>query len=254
MKFIKNLFKNEYIPSTMAMNVFETKNLTLVALLAAVYALGSFLPGFPMIGVSGSKIDVTRSLEMGYGLLLGPVFGPIAAFLGAVVGKTLTGGGFGMFFTPLAPVSSFVAAALSRRRVFGVEGWKVASAVLAALIAFFYASGVGLKIPLYPILHVVGLVTILLLRGRLADYVQSEDRAKLSLGVALCSFPATMAGHMLGNIIYTGLLGPNPALLMGILPITVVERITLTILATIIATPLLLVVRGLFPYIVDAEP
>jgi hypothetical protein len=103
-------------------NAFQTKKLTLVALLAAVYALDSFSPGFPMLGVSGSKIDATRSLEMVYGLLLGPVLGPLAALLGAVVGRTLTGGGFRMFFTPLAPVSVFVAAALSRRRVFGVEG------------------------------------------------------------------------------------------------------------------------------------
>ena len=252
MKFIKNLFKNEYIPLAWMADAFQTKRLTLVALLAAVYALGSFLPGFPMLGVSGSKIDITRSLEMGYGILLGPVLGPLAALLGAVVGKTLTGGGFGMFFTPLAPVSAFVAAALSRRRVFGVEGWKAASAVLATLIAGFYVTGLGLMIPVYPVLHVAGLALILVLRGRLAESIQSDDRARLSLGVALCSFPATMAGHMLGNVIYTVLLGPNPAFLMGILPVTALERITLTILSTIISTPLLLVVRELFPYIVDA--
>lgn len=236
-----------------AVNAFDTKKLTLVALLAAVYALGSFLPGFPMIGVSGSTIDITRSLEMGYGILLGPVFGPMAAFLGAVVGKTLTGGGFGMFFTPLAPVSAFVAAALSRKRVFGVEGWMAASAVLAVLIAAFYATGLGITIPFYPILHVAGLVSVLVLRGRIANYVQSDDRTKLSLGVVLCSFPATMAGHMLGNIIFAALLGPDPLFLMSILTITAVERITLTILSTIIATPLLLVVRSLFPHIANEE-
>jgi hypothetical protein len=124
---------------------------------------------------------------------------------------------------------------------------------LTTLIAAIYATGLGLTIPVYPVLHFVGLVLIFVLRGRLVEYVQSGERVRLSLGVALCSFPSTMPGHMLGNIIYTGLLGPNPAFLMGILPITAVERITLTILATIISTPLLLVVRELFPYIVDAE-
>ena len=45
----------------------KTRNLTLVALLASVYAVGSFTPGFPMIGVPSSKIDIARSLEIGYG-------------------------------------------------------------------------------------------------------------------------------------------------------------------------------------------
>jgi len=68
-------------------SVFNTKKLTLVATLAAVYALGSFLPGFPMIGIPGSKIDVVRALEMGYGLVLGPIFGPLTASWAPSLGR-----------------------------------------------------------------------------------------------------------------------------------------------------------------------
>ena len=99
----------------------DAKKITLTATLAAVYALGSFLPGFPMIGVSGSKIDIVRSLEMGYGFILGPILGPITAFLGAIVGKLMTGGGIGIFFTPLAFVSALVAASLNRERIFSIH-------------------------------------------------------------------------------------------------------------------------------------
>ena len=88
-----------------------------MAVLAAVYAVGSYLPGFPMLGLSGSKIDLVRALEIGYGVVLGPVYGPITAFLGAIVGKTLTGGGVGLFFTPLAPVTAFAASMLEEGRV-----------------------------------------------------------------------------------------------------------------------------------------
>ena len=132
-----------------------TKKLTLVALLASVYAIGSFLPGFPMLGVSGSKIDIVRAIEMSYGLILGPVLGPITAFLGAVVGKTLTGSSFGMYFTPLAFVSSFVAACLMKEKVFGLAGWIPAAGVSGIMIIGFYVSSLGMAIPAYPIFHII---------------------------------------------------------------------------------------------------
>jgi len=232
----------------------ETKKITLVATLAAVYALGSFLPGFPMIGLPGSKIDVVRALEMGYGLVLGPVFGPLTAFLGAIVGKTLTGGGFGLFFTPLAPVSAFVAAALGRRRVFGVRGWMTAAAVFAVLIAGWYGTETGRAVPYYPVLHLIGLGIILVFRGKLADYINGEDKGKLSLGVALCSFSATMAGHMLGNLIFISLLQPAPLLFTSILPVSAAERFVLTMLSTVVATPLILIVRSMFPELMERLP
>jgi hypothetical protein len=251
MKLIKNLFKNEYIPPARATNAFETKKLTLVALLAAVYALGSFLPGFPMIGVSGSNIDIVRSLEMVYGLVLGPVLGPLTTFTGAVVGKTLTGGGFGMFFTPLAPVSAFMAAVLSRPRAFKVKGWVLASAVLGVLILGWYGIGTGLVVPYYPVFHLIALGIIILFRDRLVSYTRSEDKGRLSLGVALCSFPSTMAGHMLGNLIFIFLLSPEPLFFMSILPVSIVERLALTALATFISVPLLIVVRRLYPELLN---
>jgi len=235
------------------LSVFNTKKLTLVATLAAVYALGSFLPGFPMIGVPGSKIDVVRALEMGYGLVLGPIFGPLTAFLGAIVGKTLMGGGFGLFFTPLAPVSAFMAAAIGRRDVFKVKGWAMAATILFVLIVGYYGTQTGRAAPYYPVLHFMGLGIVMGFRGKLVDYLQSEDEGKLSLGVALCSFPSTMTGHMLGNLIFISLLRPEPLFFMSILPVSVVERIVLTILSTVIATPLIIIVRMLFPELVKKD-
>lgn len=189
---------------------------------------------------------------MGYGPVLGPILGPLAAFLGAIVGKTITGGGFGLFFTPLAPVSAFMAAALSRRDVLKVRGWTLAAGMLLVLITGWYGTQTGRSAPYYPVLHLIGLGIVLVLRGKLADYIHSEDQGRLSLGVALCSFPSTMAGHMLGNLIFISLLRPEPLFFMSILPISAAERVVLTILSTVIATPLLLIVRGLFPGLLES--
>ena len=225
----------------------RARSLTLVALLAAVYAVVSLLPGFPIIGAPGSEIDIARSLEIGYGLVLGSVFGPLAAFLGAIVGKVLTGGGVGLFFTPLAIVSSFMAAAMNRRSLFKLKGWVVSAIVLVVLIAVWYVTPTGWYAPYYPIPHLIGLGIVLLLRGKITDLLLSREKGRLTLGILLCSYPATMAGQMLGNLIFMQLFSPGPLFFMATLPITIVERSVLSVIATVIGAPLVLAVRGLFP-------
>ncbi len=232
------------------MSYLKPKKLTLIALLASVYAVGSFLPGFPMIGVSSSKIDIIRAIEMSYGFILGPILGPITAFLGAIVGKVLTGSSFGMYFTPLAFISSFVAACFIKKQVFGVAGWIPAACVSGLLLVGFYVSSLGMAIPAYPIFHILGLGIILILREKLNEYLQSTDRKKLAIGVALSSYSATMAGHMLGNLIYTGLVGGDPLFYMSILPVTIAERLFITAISTVLGVPLILVIRSTYPELI----
>jgi hypothetical protein len=109
----------------------------------------------------------------------------------------------------------------------------------------------GRDAPYYPVLHLVGLCIILAFRGKLADYVMSEDKRRLSMGVALSSYPATMAGQMMGNLIFIIFI-PTPVFYMSLLPITALERITITILSTVIATPLIIVIRSVFPKLIEA--
>ena len=149
-----------------------------MAVLAAVYAVGSYLPGFPMLGLPGSKIDLVRALEIGYGVVLGPVYGPVTTFLGAIVGKTLTGGGVGLFFTPLAPVTAFVAFMLTRR-----GGWRIAAAALTLLVAGWYLTPVGRAAYAVPVLHLAGLLVVLTFRGRIGEMISSSDRRTMSTGL-----------------------------------------------------------------------
>jgi hypothetical protein len=224
------------------MKTISTKNLALMALLASVYAAGSFLPGFPMIGLPGSKIDLVRALEIGYGVVLGPVYGPITVFIGAVVGKTLTGGGTGLFFTPLAPVTAFVAAMLARR-----GGWKIAASILVSLILIWYALPTGRSAWVVPSLHLVGLLVILVSRDRVSELLSSDNRGKLTTGMLLCSLPSTLAGHMLGNIIFAVAFSPSPEFFVGVLPISAVERTVITVLATFIGVSMVMAIRQVYP-------
>jgi uncharacterized membrane protein len=234
--------------------VLDTKKMTLVAVMAAVYTVGSFLPGFPMIGASGT-IDLVRALEMGYGILLGPVDGPMAAFLGALIGKFLTGGGFGMFMIPLAPVSAFVAATLSRKKFYKIKGWVYPVAIISLLCLGWYLTPTGRAVYRFPMWHLIGLWIVLILRGKITDLLQSENKGHLALGIALSSYAATMAGHMLGNLIFIA-LGPSflgfsspdlTSIFSVLFWVTPIERIMITVLSTMIMAPIIYVARNMHP-------
>lgn len=226
----------------------NTKKVTLIAMLASAYAVLSLLPGMPMIGAEGTTIDLVRMLEIGYGLVLGPVYGPAAAFIGAVVGKMLKGGGFGLFFTPLAAVSAFIAAMLGREIK---RGWVGAAGVLGALTAGWYLFETGRTVPLYPVIQFVGLAIIIVFRDRISEMIKSEDRKTVTMGVLLCSFPSTVTGHMLGGLIYIVLLNPAASIFVGILPIAIIERVAITIGATLFGTSLVLAVRKIYPDLLE---
>ena len=226
----------------------KPKKLTLIAILASAYAALSMLPGMPMIGAEGSSIDLVRMLEIGYGLVLGPMYGPIAAFIGAIIGKMLTGGGFGLFFTPLAAVSAFVAAMIGRDNG---RYWWVAAGVEAVLIAGWYVFETGRIVWYYPVMHVASLVALLVLRTRISDWIDSEDRSRMSLGVFICSFASTVAGHMLGGLIFIVLLAPDPALFIALMAVSIIERIGISFGATVFATSLLITVRKIYPELLE---
>ncbi len=229
----------------------RTRALALVSVFAALYAAGSLLPGFPMIGVPDSKIDIVRALEMSYGLILGPIFGPLAAFLGALIGKTITGGGSGLFFTPLALVSAFAAACLGRKRVFGIPGWVPGSLPLTLFIVAWFMTDTGRAVPVVIAPHVFALAVTLLLRGKIADWVGSEERGKVVLGVMVVSMVGTMTGHILGNLIFIALFSPSPLLFLAILPVSIVERTVITAVSTVVGVPLMAAVRRFYPELND---
>jgi hypothetical protein len=220
-------------------------DIALVGLLAAVYAAMTLLPGFPMIGAPGTDIDLVRSLDVSYGLILGIALGPLASFMGSLVGKALSGGGIGFLFTPPAIATSLLAASLTRERVGPVKGWHVAAATLAIPMAVWFLLPLGREAWPYAMLHAAGLAEILLLRGWLTGLLKSEDRRRLVLGILLTSYPATMAGHMVGTLIFVFLLGPTAGFFIALTPITLIERVAISIIATAIGVPLVVAMRGM---------
>ncbi len=152
------------------------------------------------------------------------------------------------FFTPLAAVSAFVAAMIGRDNG---RYWWVAAGVEAVLIAGWYVFETGRIVWYYPAMHVASLVALLALRTRISDWINSEDRGRMSLGVFICCFASTVAGHMLGGLIFIVLLAPDPALFVTLMVVSIIERIGISFGATLFATSLLITVRKVYPELLD---
>jgi len=228
-------------------DTMNTRTIALIAILASLYAAGTYLPGFPIIGVEGSSIKIVRSLEMIYGLILGPIYGSFASFLGALTGSILVGSSVGLILTPLAIVSGGVSGCLGRKRVIGIPGWVISAIISGAIILGWLISPSTNFLPQYIIPHSAALLLILLFRGKTTDLLQSSDRRKMVLGVLVCSTAGTMSGHLLGGLIFCNFLGLSPLVNIAVLPTALLERTVIIIISTIVGTPLLSVVRRLFP-------
>ncbi|MBN1683328.1 ECF transporter S component [Candidatus Bathyarchaeota archaeon] len=230
--------------------MMKTKTLALSTILAALYAACSFLPGFPVIGVSGSKIDIVRAFDIFYGIILGPFYGPLAAFLGSFTGKFLSGGGFSIFLTPLAPITAFVAAGLYHEKIFGIKGWILSSSISTILIIGWFFTEVGRGAPFYPIPHIIGLIMMILFKNRNLMLFNSNKSEMIPSAIYI-SLSSTLTGHMLGNLIFLAFFDTTSTFFMGLLPISIIERSVITIITTILIVSSLRTIYKLYPELVN---
>jgi len=221
----------------------NVRSVAFLALFAGTYAALTILPGFRVVGLPSAEIDFVRGLEPVYGIMLGPIIGPGAAFLGAVVGKLIFGEISSIIFTPLALVSTLIAAFIYQRSFFRAPGWALSSAIMGALIIAWYLTPTGIQAPLYPIFHIFAMIGVLTLRGRLTTMLRSSVKKEVVLGMFICSFAATMAGNMLGNLVFIFLFNPSPLLFVGLLPITLIERVIISWIATGVGASLLISIK-----------
>jgi len=226
----------------------------------------TFVPRIPIIGLPGGGITLDAAIAPVYGIVLGPYLGALAALIGGIVVAGTKGWVVFNVLTSFAPAASaLVAGMLTRKGLrFGkrnVGGWIGAASILCALTAAWYATWVGQRAPLYPVLQIVGLLIVLLFRGRISTLFESTKRRSVSLAVLLSSYCGLVSDHMLGGLAYIlgiGLFIPLeaveqaltamglpsiPALFMFVLPISAVERALMSVVAAIFGTALILALR-----------
>ena len=218
------------------------------------------------MGGSG-HIEFTAIFYPFIGIVMGPWLGMLAVLIGnfllwLIPTTTL----LGLLMIPAGSIAALASGLLSRK--VGRSNWKLAAIVVAALNLLWYLTPVGVEAPFYPVLHWLALALVLAFRGRITEFMESASTTEMTLGIALSSYIATMAEHMTGNLIFisaVGLvvplkqvrdaikalglvwlkLGNIPGmpltgegglgtLFMLVLPVSAVERLAITALATFI--------------------
>jgi hypothetical protein len=256
----------------------KAREISLVIAFAALYIVFSVFKAaiplrIPVVG-AGTSISLTVVLGPVFGLILGPFLGALAAFLGAFVSWMTPPGAmhyFGLFTTVCPATAAFVAGSLSRKNLMlasnthflkSIRGWMVAAFTLSILTLLWYATWVGQAAPMYPVLQFAGLAVILMFRGRLADLFKSASKVEITVAVGLLNYCGLVADHMLGNLIFIGGIGwviplkavertlkslglPDIAsLFMYMIPISLAERIAMSLISTIIAVSLIIALRA----------
>jgi uncharacterized membrane protein len=248
-------------------SLLSAKQVSLVSVFAALSVVVIlFLPGIPMIGLPGARITLDASIAPIYGLVIGPNLGALAALIGGLIVAGYRGWPIFSILTSFCPaVSAFVAGMLSIKNVrvagHNLSGWTFAALTVAALIVAWYLTWVGQQAPFYPLIHWTGLIVILTFRGRISTLFERGDKKGLSLAILLSSYCGLISDHMLGNVIFILGLGsfiplevvssiltsmslPSiPALFIFMLPVSAVERLVMTLIATAFGTGVITLLR-----------
>ena len=248
----------------------SSRNTAIMAVFAALYAIISRLPGIPIFG-GGGRIELTVILDPIVGILLGPWIGAAVSLLGNFVAWVIPSTSFYGFLNLLCgPIAAVVSGSLARNSKYA--DWKFAVIVYAVLMGFWYLTPPGQAVLYYPFLHWAAFALILLFRDKVSFFLNAKANLKKTLGVTVCCFSGIMANHMTGNLIFIGSVGwftslktikdalknfgflwlksglPHPEDPLGTLfavylPITVVERLLMTIFAVYLAYGLIFALR-----------
>lgn len=203
------------------------ENLVLTASLSAVYVVFRAIPTFPMFAVPGATFRAGDFVAPLYGIVLGPLIGPMAIALGTAVGFFLGAPPvfLGLDFLPAAVCAAVVGLVTRSRRI---EAVLLNIAVIAVFLLLPFSPSLisvgDYQVP-YVWLHLVGLALLAsplttgaaLVVSRNWSFQEGESRfRRILLGyenpvlaVFVLALAGTLAQHVTGGIITQIVIGLN---------------------------------------------
>lgn len=254
----------------------STKQIALISAFATLIVIVTRLPGIPIVGGAGGGIEFSAILYPIVGVILGPWAGAVAVLLGNFIAWIIPKSSvFGLLMIPAGAIAALVTGSLSRKT--GWCDWRLTAAILATLDVLWYLTPVGWEAPFYPVLHWIAFGLAAVFRGKINEFLISPSQRRVTFGVGLSVYMGTMAEHMTGNLIYISTIGlviPLKAvrdaikaigmawltlginiptqtlgdLFMGMLLISAIERLSITVIATLIGAAVIRILqKGLLP-------
>lgn len=230
----------------------KTRLIALTSSFAVIYATLRIIPIFPLVGVPGATFSSSDIFVPLFGIILGPVYGGAAVFvgtfLGFILGKPVVF--LGLDFLP-ATIGTISVGLLARGKRVPV----IAIFLLALTIFLVHPFTLVLvQLPFVSIpfnwLHIVALIILISPISRKASiWVNSKSIIQITRGLAILAIIGTMIQHLVGGIVFETVLG----LIVGgkythqwfvgqwtfIFAVYPIERIILVIASVLLGTPLL---------------
>jgi len=207
-----------------------------IAVWAALIAVVTLVPAFPMIG-TGATFSVSAALVPLAGILFGPIPGAICAAIGAFIGQLIAP--HTVFFGPLSfliPTLNALCAGFAMRK-----RWYVPLGVIVILSLVWFAFPLGRSVWFTPLIWTLGIVASLVGWFAGSDWLSSNNRAKLFAGVFLAAMCGTIVDHNFGSLWALIMFKLPREVWLAVLPLAPVERTLFSLGSAIVGTPLLCV-------------
>lgn len=238
----------------------KTKIIASIAIFAALFAVLRRIPTVPMVGVSGAYFSLSDVAAPIYGAILGAYTGGLSVVLGTFLAMALGRPApfLGLDFLPATV--NVIAIGLLLKRKWGTV--VILNAVLLLTFLLHPFTSILVNIPIgettvsFPFawLHIVAFVVLISPLGRkAAHWVLTLETPNIAKGLAVLAFVGTMMQHLMGNLLYEIIFGQVLQYYSRVEFATViwpsvfflypVERLALIILAVIIGTPLIRVLK-----------
>ncbi|MEN6434748.1 MAG: hypothetical protein ABFD14_06005 [Anaerolineaceae bacterium] len=212
-----------------------TAHPAVMAVWAALMAVASLLPAFPVIG-TGVTFNIANCLVPLAGIFFGPWVGMIVAGVGGFIGQLIAPHTvlFGPLQFTIAMLGALGAGFAMRRKY-----W-VSLVLILAFTGIWYLLPNGRAAWATPILYVLGLAFIIVgvWISRKEDPLLSPNKGKMGLAILCASGAGIIVTQAMGNLWAMIFFQLPPAIWYTTLPIAPVERFLFALGAMVIGVPL----------------
>ena len=212
-----------------------TTHPAVIAVWAALIAVVTLVPAFPIIG-TGATFSVNAALVPLAGILFGPVAGAICAAIGVFLGQLIAT--HTVFFGPLSFLIATLGAMCAGFAM--TKRWYVPLLFTLLFSAAWYLVPLGRDAWFQPAIWLLGVAACLVGWFVASDWIGSDNRTKIFVGVFLAALAGTIVDHAFGSLWALIQFQLPPEVWLTVLPLAPVERILFSLGAAIIGTPLLI--------------
>jgi len=215
-----------------------TREIASISIFAALYVVMGTMPLFYIFGAYGQFITAALLIAPIVGIALGPVGGTLAIAIGGIAGMALTGNMPMGIFSFLPGTMDALCVGLAFR-----GKWYASAAIFAVFILAFAALPSIGAAKYFVWFDAFALLILLSPASTLAvGYAKSVDPQKIVMGVGILAFIGVLIDHIVGSLIFQVLTPIPQTVWEAVAFIYPIERVLVTIVATIIGAG---IIRGI---------